>query len=387
MAEEEAKKEESKSEDEKYSDSANFDKEKEQAQVWTGKITAFVGDRLRAYAPSLPIIGGGITGSLIWLSQHDTVKSVIAAGIAFFLTVILTYGSAWSKAFLEVARTKGKDHGKDSGLRFFVALEQGLEKLDWILADHDGKYLIKLKSSDCRYDDIEGIDDVTFGFSTPELEKIFIHLDLSQLGDFDEFDQWETPRALEDDIWYVLQRAKSKQDLRLLIKAPGGRGKTTLLRHLAYNYALKLPKRNAPVLIPVLLRLRRWQEVIAKTEELDLPALIEQHIKQDISQELNLPQDWAKNHLNNHQMLVMFDGFDEVKPEYATKVSQWIGQQWHKFRQNYFILTSRPKGYDAFRSEYKPRQIGHWFSLIVGLKTLPDKGLTENTKLKEFFPS
>jgi PAS domain S-box-containing protein len=30
---------------------------------------------------------------------------------------------------------------------------------------------------------------------------------------------------------------------------------------------------------------------------------------------------------------------------------------------------------------------GHWFSLIVGLKTLPDKGLTENTKLKEFFPS
>jgi len=30
---------------------------------------------------------------------------------------------------------------------------------------------------------------------------------------------------------------------------------------------------------------------------------------------------------------------------------------------------------------------GHWFSLIIGLKTLPDKGLTENTKLKEFFPS
>jgi len=29
----------------------------------------------------------------------------------------------------------------------------------------------------------------------------------------------------------------------------------------------------------------------------------------------------------------------------------------------------------------------HWFSLIVGLKILCDKGLTENTKLKEFFPS
>jgi hypothetical protein len=38
----------------------------------------------------------------------------------------------------------------------------------------------------------------------------------------------------------------------------------------------------------------------------------------------------------------------------------------------------------AFSEAEKAR---HWFSLIVGLKTLPDKGLTENTKLKEFFPS
>jgi len=30
---------------------------------------------------------------------------------------------------------------------------------------------------------------------------------------------------------------------------------------------------------------------------------------------------------------------------------------------------------------------GHWFSLIVVLKTLPDKGSTENTKLKKLFPS
>jgi len=29
----------------------------------------------------------------------------------------------------------------------------------------------------------------------------------------------------------------------------------------------------------------------------------------------------------------------------------------------------------------------HWFSLIVILKSLQDKGLTENTKLEEFLPS
>jgi hypothetical protein len=367
MAEEAAKQEETKSEDEQDSDFANFDKEKEQAQVWTGKITAFVDHQLRSATSSLPIIGGGITGGLTWLHQHNTVNAIVVGGVTFFVTGIFTYGSAWSKAFLEVARTKGKDHGKGSALSFFVWLEKELEKIDWQLADPDGKYLIKLRDSDCRYDDIEGIiEDSTFGFSTPELEEIFINLDLSQ----SELRSEEGFTDTEDDIWDLLRRAKERKNLRLLILAPGGRGKTTLLRHLTYNYALKQPKRNAPDLIPVFLRLRRWQEVIATTEGLDLPTLIEQHLNEDIFpkketkkdtekdifQQLDLPQNWAKNHLAKHQMLVMFDGFDEVKPEYAQKVSQWIGQQWQDFRQNYFILTSRPKGYKAFRSEHKPRQ-------------------------------
>jgi hypothetical protein len=151
---EEAEKEESKSEDKKESDLANFDKEKEQAQVWTEKITTFVGDRLRASAPSLPIIGGGITGGLTWLHQHDTVNAVIVGGVTFLITKIFTYGSVFSKAFsqasLEVVKTKGDKYGKGSTLRFFVVLEQGIEKLNWMLANPDGKYLIKLRDSDCR---------------------------------------------------------------------------------------------------------------------------------------------------------------------------------------------------------------------------------------------
>ena len=90
------------------------------------------------------------------LSQHDTVKAIIVGGVTFIVTGFFTYGSAWSKAFLEVARTKGKDHGKGTALSFFVWLDKGLEKIRWQLANPDGKYLMKLRDSDCRYDDIEG---------------------------------------------------------------------------------------------------------------------------------------------------------------------------------------------------------------------------------------
>ena len=31
--------------------------------------------------------------------------------------------------------------------------------------------------------------------------------------------------------------------------------------------------------------------------------------------------------------------------------------------------------------------IGHWFSPIIRMKSLQDKDLTENTKLKKLFPS
>ena len=53
-------------------------------------------------------------------------------------------------------------------------------------------------------------------------------------------------------------------------------------------------------------------------------------------------------------MLVMFDGFDEVREEWRHPVSQWIGNAMNNYPQSFFILTSRPAGYRSYASENKP---------------------------------
>ena len=90
------KPEESESEEKKESD---FEQESKQAEVWTGKITAFVAHQLRTSAPSLPIIGGSITGGLTWLSQHDTVKAIIVGGVTYIVTGFLPKDQPGVKGF------------------------------------------------------------------------------------------------------------------------------------------------------------------------------------------------------------------------------------------------------------------------------------------------
>jgi predicted NACHT family NTPase len=143
----------------------------------------------------------------------------------------------------------------------------------------------------------------------------------------------------------------------MVIQAWGGYGKTTLLRHVTYIYCQKLycqAPYKAPKLLPVLLDFRQWQKVILE-EKPDLPTLIEKYHLPYLpgGKDVKLPPNWAKHWLSQKVgMLVMFDGFDEVKEQgkegeekLRSLVSRWVGQQMRDYPNAVFILTSRPAAY------------------------------------------
>ena len=135
------------------------------------------------------------------------------------------------------------------------------------------------------------------------------------------------------------------------------------MRHITYIYCQKLYSQapyKAPKLLPVLLDFRQWQKVIIE-EKPDLPTLIEKYHLPYLpgGKDVKLPPNWAKHWLSQKVgMLVMFDGFDEVKEQGKegeekprSLVSRWVGQQMRDYPNAVFILTSRPA---AYRLDFDP---------------------------------
>ena len=102
--------------------------------------------------------------------------------------------------------------------------------------------------------------------------------------------------------------------------------------------------------------MRKWQEVIATENNLYLPRLIEQYYLPSLPEGANvgLPPKWSENQLSKGRMIVMFDGFDEVKPEWRESVSRWLDNQMRYYQKSVFILTSRPGGYKDYVAANPP---------------------------------
>jgi hypothetical protein len=141
MAEEDAKKEESKSEKE---EDAIALPTQAKTQKWLNNATI----TLIQWFPL-----GSSVGLLASFIQNSQITQAL---IIFPLTVLSVAWSAYSKGFLARVQSIYEERG-DKDATNLVAWQDKLDQaVRWQLANPDGKYLISLLDSDCRYDYIEG---------------------------------------------------------------------------------------------------------------------------------------------------------------------------------------------------------------------------------------
>ncbi|MDJ0796048.1 MAG: GUN4 domain-containing protein [Calothrix sp. MO_167.B12] len=310
-------------------------------------------------------LGGSGTAFVSFVLKSEWLQALLMFPVMAVTVVWAAYTEAVLTRLREISAERGKKDVDD-----FMAWLKGVdEAIRWQLAGVEDKYL-RCQGSACREYRTEGYNRGTF---VPLLSEVFVPLELSsafvkgvsgeELPMFPGFRQEDVEliRAVAENellIWDLLGKIKQYPAFsRMAILAWGGYGKTTLLRHITYTYAKHRHRRyRVPQFLPVLLPLRKWQSVIATEENLDLPSLIEKHHIPSLPSgaDLKLPPQWAKNQLQGGKMLVMFDGFDEVKPEWRKRVSTWLGKQMGDYQKSVFILTSRPGGYKDYAATNSP---------------------------------
>ena len=97
---------------------------------------------------------------------------------------------------------------------------------------------------------------------------------------------------------------------------------------------------------PILLFLRELMQSIKDQSEFSLVHALHDHLKK--WEQPKPSADWIETQLAKKQCLIMLDGLDEVAdPEARQKVVNWVQTQMIAFKENRFIVTSRPFGYQS----------------------------------------
>ena len=142
------------------------------------------------------------------------------------------------------------------------------------------------------------------------------------------------------------------------------------MRYITYSYFDQQLRQGLPKLLPVFIRLREWDHRLippslasdpekAQAPITDLAEFLQTYIQENSRlKRYNFPDNWAKNALEKGQLLILWDGFDEVEKNWQNAVSDWLGQQMYNYPESYFILTSRPHWYDqSYTAREKPRAV------------------------------
>jgi hypothetical protein len=391
MAEEEAKKEESKSEEKKDSDLAQL---QEQVSQVTPLLKPLLANILELIT-SFPFIGASVAGGIVFWRQQNLVTSLFLFVCTFFVFNVLSpfyksaggrlryYSEQWGSSFVDVLIARFKREWRE---------------IYWRYARKNQKFLL-VQGENCQYDEMESFGRDRF---TPRLKDIFVPLQLVSVNQENLHRRGLVPKSIPSvpksipsvskfirqrtwrpspydqlqehqnlQIWHLLRLAKRDHSYRrILIKASGGKGKTTFLRYITYSYFDQQLRRGLPKLLPVFIRLREWDHRLipqnlssnpekAQAPIADLAEFLQTYIEVDNRlKRYNFPDNWAKNALEQGQLLILWDGFDEVEKDWQNAVSDWLGQQMYNYPESYFILTSRPHWYEqSYTAKEKPRAV------------------------------
>ncbi len=306
-------------------------------------------------------LGGGLGVLVDALVQQDLLQAVVS----FPVLLVTGIWAKYAEEFLARCQEIAGGHGREDPDKIISLLEKTNSAIQWQLSGFQKSYL-RAQAADCEEYLVEGYSKM--GIGNPLLKEVYVPLDVS-VGAVPFGRSSGTRRSPQDSaatektqqqtwyLWDLLREMKQMPAYRqMAILAQGGYGKTTLLRHVTYQYATepKQTKRrhNVPVLIPFLLYLRDCRDGIAKPDAPDLPTLIQQHHVPHLpeGERLELPENWVADVLRRGEALVMFDGFDEVADEQRIAVGRWVSRQMANYPRSVFILTSRPEGYDEYRN-------------------------------------
>jgi hypothetical protein len=234
-----------------------------------------------------------------------------------------------------------------------------------------GKYLDHLARSLQKIDQ-KGLS--TPGFYTPDLDDVFIDVSLAA----------RAPNQIRADL--LADTAPEPAERRsigdfldgatpsviAIVGAPGS-GKTTLLRHTARRICRHRKGRRRT--IPILLYLRDHVHTITDTPQVPLGRVVHDKLGRLGPDE---PAGWFERQIRDGNCVVLLDGLDEVASgQDRRQVADWIELQIREYPDNDYVITSRPRGYEAtpieaaivlqtrrFTDEQTSQFISSWYATI-----------------------
>lgn len=312
-----------------------------------------------------------ITGSggsaLYFLYTNELPKAAIAALVSGGAALLTSFGEGLMGKLKGGMKTQGEAVGDVT-----AEAVSNVRDLAWARLSGLSKQYQEALKAHCYAVEVEGFQDLP-GLA---LEDVFVPLRIEsteyRLGESDG------PKAVWDFLPKRYQKPEQNPHRRMVILAPHGYGKTTLMRHLTLKLVTDPPEQVAE-LMPILLRFREVYPLMqlpidapageADAPSLTLPALVSRHFAGQPAfkdfKDSSTAKTWLTDQLNKGTCLVMFDGLDEVPKSQRDRVRQWVDYQMRFYKSTQFVITSRPHGF-----ELSPDDPSHPIAVDTKLKVL-----------------